>query len=140
MAENLDTTSLTVNRATTVPFNPGAQTILASAARTATPTIADQTNLTGKGVVVVIDTTAVTSTPSTVVTVVGKDSVSGKTYTIVASAAITGTGTIILRVYPGLTAAANLTVSDVLPYTWTITSVHGNANSHTYTVVAYLIP
>jgi hypothetical protein len=114
--------------------------VFASAARTATEASADFLNSESAGAVVVIDVTAVTSTPSTVFTLQGKDQLSGKYYTIIASAALAATGTVVLRVYPGLTAAANLTVSDVLPHCWRVNAVHGNANSMTYTVALHYIP
>ena len=114
-------------------------TVLASAARTATPTIAEQSSQGCKGVVVVIDVTAASATPSVVFTIKGKDPLSTQTYTILASAAITGIGTTILKVYPGLTASANAVASDVLPETWTITAVHADADSITYSLVALLI-
>jgi hypothetical protein len=109
-------------------------TIFASAARTATVNGDDILNDDARGVVVVIDCTAIAASPSVVFTIQGKDEVSGKYYTILASAAITGTGTTVLRVYPGLTASANVTVSDVLPHTWRVIATHGDADSITYTV------
>ncbi len=116
-------------------------TYLVLAARTATPTKQNKANtVKARGAVIVIDVTAIAATPSVVFTVQGFDSASGKYYTILASAAIVGTGTTILRVYPGLTAAANLVASDVMPRIWAIDAVHGNANSITYSVGVNLIP
>lgn len=109
-------------------------TAFTSAARTATPTPFDGTNYNGKGLHLVIDCTAVTSSPSVVFTIQGKDALSGKFYTILASAAIVGTGTTVLRVYPGLTVAANLVASDILPRSWRLIATHGNADSITYSV------
>jgi hypothetical protein len=103
-------------------------TVFASAARTATPTAFDGSNLSGRGLHLIIDATASSGSPSVVFTIQGKDPVSGKFYTILASAAITGTGTTVLRVYPGLTAAANTVANDVLPKTWRVIATHGNAD------------
>lgn len=111
-------------------------TIFASAARTATVNGADRTNDDARGVSVVIDVTAVGVTPSVVFTIQGKDGASGKYYTLLASAAITGTGTTRLRVYPGIVVAANLSASDVLPRRWRVIATHGNAVSITYSVGA----
>jgi hypothetical protein len=91
------------------------------------------------GAVVVIDCTAIVSTPSVVFKLQGKDTGSGKYYDIITSAAITAAGTTVLRIYPGLTAAANLTVSDVLPRAWRINAVNGDADSITYSVGIHLI-
>lgn len=116
------------------------KTIYESAARTADPEVKDQVNTTGRGLHLVIDVTVVPgAAPSVVFTIQGKDPVSGKVWTILASAAIVAVGTTVLKVYPGLTAAANLVASDVLPPTWNVKAVHGNANSVTYTVTAQVI-
>lgn len=115
---------------------PQNKTVFASAARTASADSSDLTNGNGRGLVLVIDATASAATPSVVFTVKGKDPLSGKYYTILASAAITGTGTTVLRVYPGLTAAANTVASDVLPRTYRVEAVAGDADSLTYSVGA----
>lgn len=114
-------------------------TPFASAARTATGNSGDLYNGQHRGLHLVIDVTAIVSTPSVVFTIQGKDDLSGQYYTILASAAITGTGTTVLRVYPGLTASANVTANDALPLTWRVLATHGNANSITYSVGACLI-
>lgn len=114
-------------------------TLLASAARTANANSADQTNGGHKGLHVVIDVTAIADSPSVVFTIEGKDAVSGKYYTLLASAAITGVGTTVLRVFPGLAAAANAAANDVLPRTWRVTTTHDDADSITYSVGASVI-
>ncbi len=113
--------------------------VLPSAARTTTQTSAVFTNEQHRGVKVVLDITAASS-PSLVVTIDGFDPVSGVYFTLLTSAAKTGTGTTILTVYPGLTAATNVTVSDVLPSRFRIVVTAGNGNSATYTVGASLLP
>lgn len=118
----------------------GNGTAFASAARTATPTPFDGLNYGGKGLHLVIDCTAVADTPSVVFTIQGKDEASDKFYTILASAAIVGTGTTVLRVYPGLTASANVTVSDVLPRNWRVIATHADGDSITYSVGFCIIP
>lgn len=114
-------------------------TVFSSAARTATENSADLSNPYARGVVLVIDVTAVTATPSVVFTVKGKSTLGSDYYTILTSAAITATGQTVLRVYPGLTASANVTASDVLPATWRVEAVHGDTDSITYSVSANLI-
>lgn len=113
-----------------------------SAARTATPTVmVDQKSDGSKGLVVVIDVTAVPAAPPQLTfTIQGKDPISGKYYTILASAVIVAVGTVILRVYPGLTAAANLVASDVIPASWRVLATAGDADPATYSVGASLIP
>ena len=109
-------------------------TIFASEARTATVNGELYTNTEYKGVDVVIDVTAVASTPSVVFTIQGHDIASGKYYTILASAAIVGTGTTVLRVYPGLTAANNTVANFALPRAWRVIATHADSDSITYSV------
>lgn len=90
------------------------------------------------GAVVVIDITAGSSVSLTV-TIEGKDPTSGKYYTILASSALTGTGTTVLRVHPDLTAAANTVAKDMLPAVWRVKEVTGNTNSITYSIGASMV-
>lgn len=69
---------------------------------------------TAKGAVIVVDITAIAA-GNVVITVEGKDEISGKYYPILVSAALGAIATTVLHIYPGLVAAANLTVNDVLP-------------------------
>jgi hypothetical protein len=114
-------------------------TAFASADRTATPTPYDGLNVNMRGLYLVIDCTVATGSPSVVFTLQGKDVISGKFYTILASAAIVGTGTTVMRVYPGLTAIANLTASDILPRQYRVIATHGNTDHITYSVGQSLI-
>lgn len=122
--------SLPSNR-TVIPY--------ASQARTATPTPPEFKAKEARGLLVFINVTAVVSSPSVVFTIEGKDPVSGTWYTILASAAVVGTGFTVLRVFPGSTVTANLAANDTLPENWRLKSVHGNSNSITYSVAAQLI-
>lgn len=117
------------------PFNQEAA-VFASLARTASANSPDLRNLYGRGVVIVINATAHGSAPSVVFTVKGKSSLDGSYYTILVSAAIVTNGTTVLRIYPGLTAATNLVVSDVLPAVWRVEAVAGNTDSLAYSVSA----
>lgn len=86
----------------------------------------DQSNLNGRGVTVIVDITAVGgTTPNLTVTIEGKDPVSGKYFTLLASAALGAIGTTVLTVYPGLAAAANLVANAVLPKIWRVRAVVG---------------
>jgi hypothetical protein len=114
-------------------------TVFSSAARTATHNSADLKNHFGSGIHLVIDCTAAADTPSVVFTLQGKDEASGKYYTLIASAAITGTGTTVLRMFRGGTAAANLVVNDNLPRTFRVLATHADGDSITYSVGASII-
>lgn len=102
---------------------------------------ADIDNISSSGAHVVIDITAITgTTPTATFTVQGKDPVSGKYYTILASAALNATGTTVLRVGPGLTAAANLVANDILPpVIRVIVAIGGTTPSVTATVSLLMI-
>jgi hypothetical protein len=110
-------------------------TLLASAERIATTSSADQTNYNGRGCAVTFDFTVETDAGvSIVVTVEGKDSTSGKYYTILASAAITGVGTTVLTVFPGAVAVANSVANALLPRKWRVTVTPADNKRATYSV------
>jgi hypothetical protein len=114
-------------------------TLVAQGAQTTASS--DQVNTIGRGLHLTIDVTAITgTTPTITVTVQGKDVASGKYYTILASAAISTVSTTVLRVYPGLTAAANLVASDIMPKTWRISyTIAGTTPSVTATIGACIV-
>lgn len=126
------------NTISRVSSSAGWAEVLASAARTATPDTVELEVAGYRGIQLIIDATAATATPSVVVTILGVDRVSAKTYTLLASAAITGTGTTILKVGPGLPVSANASANDLLPPVIRISSVHGDADSLTYSIGASL--
>jgi len=113
------------------------QVVFASQARTATPTAAQLATRRYKTLTLVIDITAVTSTPSTTFNINRVDSTSGKKVLILASAAQAAVATITMRVGVGLPVTANVSANEALPSTVEVTAVHGNANSMTYSVSAH---
>jgi len=120
---------------------PDEKVLLASAARTADTNTDDQDNIGGhRGVVVFIDCTAITDSPSVVFTIQGREPSGDEYYDILASAAVVGAGNTVLKVYPGLTAAANTVANDVLPRRWRVNCNHADADSITYSVGAILLP
>jgi hypothetical protein len=108
------------------------EVVFASAARTATSSATFNTHCIGG--VFIINVTAASATPSVVFTIAGTDPASLAEWTILASAAITGTGTTVLRVHPSLTAAANTVAKDVLPQAIKVTATHADADSITYSL------
>lgn len=114
-------------------------TVYASAARTATPTAVTVACGRYNWLRVVIDVTAIAATPSVVCTIDGLSPLSGKYYNLLTAAAVTATGTTVLKVGPGLPVTANVSANDVLPDTIRITMTHGDADSITYTVAAELM-
>lgn len=111
--------------------------VLASGARTTTQTGADTTNYNGRGVKVVLDTT-VASAGSVTLSIQGKDA-NGVYYTLLTGTAVTTVSTVVYTLYPGATAAANLTVNDVLPRVWRVVVTANNASTQTYSVSSCVI-
>lgn len=112
--------------------------VLASGARTATVDSPDFENWENRGLQLVIDVTAITATPSVVPHIQGKDALSGKYYDVLVGDAIVAMGTTVLKVYPGIAAVANVSASDIVPQSWRVRMVHGDADSITYSVAAEL--
>lgn len=112
-------------------------TLLASAARTATASSADQVNYNGRGVHVALNVSSA-GTGSITLKIEGKDPISGAYYTLLEGTAVTTNSLNLYKVYPGVTAAANAAASDVVPRTWRVTVTHNNANLITYSV-AYVV-
>lgn len=91
-----------------------------------------------RGLHVIVDITALGASATLTVTIEGRDPEANKAYTLLASAALASTGTTILKVYPGLTAASNLVASDILPTNWRIKAV-GATEAVTATISAQLM-
>lgn len=107
----------------------------ASAARTADPSDAVlEVPIWAKRALIVINSTAVTSTPSTTFNIRGRVPGTTTPYLILASAAVATVTVIQLNIGPGIAAVANLAAQAGLPFELVVDPVHGNANSHTYTV------
>jgi hypothetical protein len=91
-----------------------------------------------KGLRLTVEVSAFTGTSITF-TIQGYDPLSDSVYTLLASAAITGTGTTTYLIYPGCVAVANAVANNVLPEAWQVTAT-GTITSATYSVRAELIP
>ena len=118
-------------------------TLLASAARTATTSSADQTNYNAKGIIVVFDVTSVPGTDTVQLKVQAKDPASGKYIDMVTGTAESAAGTYVYAVYPGI--GDKNTILDnyeelPLSRTWRVQVVHSAATSFTYSVgVMYVL-
>jgi len=123
--------------------NIGQTEMLASAARTASIWGPIQTNYNHRGVLVMLDVTAIVDTPSITLSILTPDlAVDSWRNLLLASAAVTAVGTYIYIVYPGV-AAASAQVTQVagfpLPRSWRVYLSHADADSITYSVEAALI-
>lgn len=108
------------------------QSIFSSAQRTATET-ATISCKSSQGLFF-INCTAAAATPSVVFTIAGVSPNGSTAYTILESAAITGTGLTVLRVSPHLTAAPNTIAKDILPSEIKVTATHADGDSITYSM------
>ncbi len=112
----------------------------ALAAQNVAQITADSSSLTGNTATAsVITTTQGSAATSLTLSVTGTDPASGASVTLLTGAAVTSISTNSYRIYPGLTAVANATASDVLPKTWKVTVTHGGSVASTYSVGACLL-
>src|SRR5262245_12342957 len=112
------------------PVLSGGQNYVGS---TVTQTGADIQSPGARGVRLVVNMTAA-GTGSITVAIQGKDKQSGQYYAILTGAAITTNSVNIYTVFPGATAAANVTANDFIPEIWRWVATAGNANPATYSV------
>lgn len=110
-------------------------TALASAARTTTTSSLDITNLSYRGVHVIINVTSYTSGTWTP-TLEAKDPVSGNYYTICTGTTVTAVGLTVFKVYPGIFAAVpnDPVCLDFVPRTWRVTMTGASTPSATFSV------
>lgn len=111
-------------------------TISASAARTASANSADQTNYNARAVTVVIDITVIAVATTLTVTIKGKDTLSGKYYTLLTTTALALVGTTAIQVGIGLPDTANVSANKVLPRIWRVEITNSDGNSITYSIGA----
>lgn len=86
----------------------------------------DIVNIWGTSAKFFVNVSAASGTnPTTLVTIEGKDPVSGTYYTILASTALAGVTSQLLAVGPGITVAANKSVADWMPPVFRISVTYG---------------
>jgi hypothetical protein len=117
-----------------------------SSARTASPTAVENTNLWHKGVLIKVNVTALSATPSVVPSLEFKDDLGSNTWitidTYTAITNVTGVAAYTYYIYP--VAPVGPTFTDTtqvsLARTWRLSLTHGDTDSITYTVGAlYLL-
>ena len=118
-------------------------TALPSAARTATTASSDIINYNGRLLTLFIDVTSITDTPSVTPTIDYKDPITGE-YEIIwqGAVAITATGEYVYQLGPSLLAGAGGGYDDteniVIPRTFRLNMIHGDADSITYSAATGL--
>jgi hypothetical protein len=115
-------------------------TLLASAARTATPPSSTMTNYNHRGLDLQFRVTAVTGSPSLTVSVQTQDA-DGNWVSIASFTAVTAVGVYSYQIYPGAQSSASYTSvrGTALPRTWRVLVTHGTADSVTYSLKYALI-
>lgn len=138
-ADSVTNAASTTQRAAaiaSVSYPGGAVTWLASAARTATQTLADQTSYFARGILVNCNVTVAPGVETLTLSIQRKDSLSGVYTTIAANTATTATGMITLKVSPNFivvaASATGHTANDILGPTWRLVMTHSAAASWTY--------
>lgn len=98
-------------------------------------------NLSGKGVQVIVNITALAGTsPTLTVTISGIDPASGLPYTLLESTALAADGMTVMTVYPGVTATANLDASAPVPATFQVSwAIGGTSPAVTATIGANIV-
>ena len=110
--------------------------LISAIAVTSTQTSNSQANSGHRGAHIIIDVTAVATGASLTPSIIGLGK--GIEYTMLMGSAIASTGITVLKVYPGIIAAANASASDVLPPEWRLNvDVTGGAVS--FTAIANLL-
>jgi hypothetical protein len=113
--------------------------VLPSAARTATVNAEIPTEA-YSGAIFVIDADADPAAASITPHIEGYDPTTGSWYTILTGSAIASVSTVVLRAFPGATAAANLVANDYLPDRIRFRMAVADTDSITYQVGAILLP
>jgi hypothetical protein len=115
-------------------------TLLASAARTATPPSSTMTNYNHRGLDLQFRVTAVTGSPSLTLSVQTQDA-DGNWVSIASFTAVTAVGVYSYQIYPGAQSSASYTSvrGTALPRTWRVLVTHGTADSVTYSLKYALI-
>lgn len=102
-------------------YNTDGIVLLTSAAITANGNSEIQANNFARGIKLYVNPGAFGSGATAItVTIQGFDPVSKSFYTMLTSASLTASTFAVLTVYPGITASANVSVSDVLPRSWRV--------------------
>jgi hypothetical protein len=105
-----------------------------SAARTATITSENLLNQYGREIDVVLDVTAVVTTPSLVLTIDYLDAASGKYVNLLTGAAVATVSTNRYRVHPNIANVTNLVAQAQLPRVFRIVVTAADDKSATYSV------
>ena len=117
-------------------------TLLSSAERTCDTASGDQQNHYSRGVLVALDVTAISGSPSLTLSVEWVTPLGENVALFEAATAVTAVGHYAYLLYPGAAAAAadmTETADCPLPYGWRVAVAHATADAVTYSVTASLL-
>lgn len=112
--------------------------LLAPATRAASQSL-DRVNYNHRGIMLLLNVTAVAATENLVLKVRAKDPESGGFIDLIASAALTAIGLYRVAVYPGMAGVANVKADDVLPRDYNVQVLHSAAGNWTYSLAEQLL-
>lgn len=123
--------------AVTLPGSP--ITVFSSAARTASAT-SDPYRIQGdnyRGLLLVINCTAVTSTPSVTFTIQSQTASADWSAQLVSSAVTSANTTTLIVAHPDAPDRANVSENTQIGKAWRVVATHADSDSITYSVLAY---
>jgi hypothetical protein len=109
-------------------------TFLSSSARTTTQTSGIIVYKHTRGLIVFLKVTAVSGAPSLVVSVGQQNPIDGTFSTGFTFNAVTGTGSYVFKIYPGITPVAGVSFNDVITAGFNVVVTPGTADSITYSL------
>lgn len=117
------------------PVGTGINTLLASAARTATNSTAyKRAPKHVKGVRIYVEVTAASATPSVVFSIKVKNEIDDTYHLVLDSAAVTGISSNCYEVYPGNALVTNAVASRHIGDGFRVTATHADSDSITYAI------
>lgn len=96
-------------------------------------------NFNFRGCHIVFNVTAVSGTGSVKPVIQAIDPADGAFYDLLVGPAVTTIGKTILKLYPGITASANASASDILPRRWRVEVRHADASDYNYDVSGNMV-
>lgn len=120
------------------PVNTNLGAVLSLSGASVSGTSAVFNNAQGRGVTVFLDVASLSgTTPSFVPSIVGYDSVTAQTYTLMTGPSVTAAGTHAMQLYPGLASTAGTAADAVLPQQWQLAyTIAGTTPAVTVTATA----
>ena len=111
--------------------------VFTSSVRSTTTTSSEIVNYSYRGLHLVINVTSVPGTDTITPKIQGV--ANDISYDILIGSPISTTGLTIIKIYPGISAIANVSANDILPNKWKVIMTHSAGTNFTYTVTANMV-